>query len=87
MWLKTLMKEFGSSGMWIGAHDDTTEGQYNWVSDGSNVVFTDWDELQPDNRNNEDCIELWNNFNTSTSFHWNDRQCSSKLDYMCKKIG
>ncbi|CAC5417505.1 unnamed protein product [Mytilus coruscus] len=85
LWLKTLMKELGSSDMWIGANDCGTEGQYKWVSDGSNVTYTDWDRLQPDDLNNEDCIELWDNYKTLKISHWNDNRCSSKFHYMCEK--
>lgn len=57
--------------VWIGASDQTTEGQMLWV-DGEPVTFDHFPSGQPDDfGGNEDCVEkrLMGGF-------WNDRPCT-----------
>ncbi|KAK7491800.1 hypothetical protein BaRGS_00016935 [Batillaria attramentaria] len=45
---------------WLGITDVAQEGKWVYVSDGSEVVFTDWDAGEPNNGGNfgEDCANL-----------------------------
>eukprot|EP00978_Attheya_sp_CCMP212_P032574 scaffold127978_cov65-Attheya_sp.AAC.2 len=54
----------------LGLTDIATEGNWVW-SDGSEVSFTKWGGMQPDNSNNEDCVH------TYSGNLWNDNQCTT----------
>ncbi|XP_072175215.1 echinoidin-like [Diadema setosum] len=56
--------------VWIGLNDLKSEGSYEW-SDGSEVNYTSWDATQPNNYNNQDCIE----FDLAFNYMWHDLQC------------
>ena len=64
---------------WIGLHRDTKDNtSWLWV-DGSQAIFTDWSQNQPDNwKGIEDCVEM------VTSGKWNDKDCSDYLHYVCE---
>ena len=63
--------------MWLGMHDISTEGHFEW-SDGTSFNFTKWLPGQQDNwRSDEDCGEMKSGFENK----WNDRPCSDTLNY------
>eukprot|EP00058_Branchiostoma_floridae_P019226 XP_002604716.1 hypothetical protein BRAFLDRAFT_80311 [Branchiostoma floridae] len=66
--------------MWIGAHDQTTEGGWSWV-DGSPFTFLNWGGGEPNNAGNggEDCTEI-----AVTNGNWNDLNCDNLRGYICK---
>ncbi|XP_077369800.1 galactose-specific lectin nattectin-like [Festucalex cinctus] len=64
---------------WIGLHDGIEEGYYQWT-DGSAVDFTDFGLNQPDNFNNEDCVEI-----NDTTAAWNDDDCTDENYFVCVK--
>ncbi|KAK7492115.1 hypothetical protein BaRGS_00016589, partial [Batillaria attramentaria] len=66
---------------WLGITDVAQEGKWVYVSDGSEVVFTDWDAGEPNNGGNfgEDCAT----FNGHNSM-WNDLSCTSYIRYICQ---
>ncbi|XP_070537638.1 perlucin-like protein [Ptychodera flava] len=69
------------STMWIGLNDRAIEGIWKWYS-GSKVEYFNWAARQPDNwRGNEDCVEIWDR----EKGLWNDRKCTEKRGYICKK--
>jgi hypothetical protein len=56
---------------WLGADDKATEGTFILLGGaemGLSPVFTEWKSGQPDNNNNEDCLEM--------NQGWNDQACS-----------
>ena len=58
-----------------GLTDYCNEGQFKWVSDGSNVTYHNWNENEPNNyEENEDCVHI-----SETTNQWNDRRCLTKL--------
>ncbi|XP_078660072.1 uncharacterized protein LOC144904802 [Branchiostoma floridae x Branchiostoma belcheri] len=69
--------------MWIGAHDQTTEGGWSWV-DGSPFRFLKWGGGEPNNAGNggEDCAEI-----AVTNGNWNDLNCDNLRGYICKMRG
>ena len=73
-------------GVWIGIDDKSQEGYFRYASDTTSVIYTDWDNLQPDNGNygpgNEDCILLWSG---AISFKWHDAPCSVKKSFICER--
>jgi len=65
---------------WMGGSDLTAEGKWRWASDeklfwigdscGRERDFSRWAIYEPNNRGDEDCMELyWK--------HWNDMKCSA----------
>ena len=65
---------------WIGLHDQTSEGQYEWV-DGSDSAVTNWASGEPNNDGNEDCVEL-----IDGQARWNDVECDTDNvhGYICR---
>uniref|UniRef100_A0A8C2A2Q0 C-type lectin domain-containing protein n=1 Tax=Cyprinus carpio TaxID=7962 RepID=A0A8C2A2Q0_CYPCA len=73
--------------MWIGLSDREQEGIMKWV-DNSTLKQGFWLKGEPNNHNNEDCIEL--NYNRrlpgwSTLNNWNDLPCFEKKRGICEK--
>ncbi|XP_026128085.1 CD209 antigen-like [Carassius auratus] len=76
-----------SERVWIGLSDRETEGIMKWV-DNSPLKQGFWLKDEPNNANNEDCIEL--NYNReepgwSPLNSWNDHSCSEKKKGICEK--
>ncbi|CAC5391464.1 unnamed protein product [Mytilus coruscus] len=70
------------SNMWIGAHDIGHEGTWRWIYDNTTVNYANWGLGEPSNRDrNENCAEMWE----AASYRWNDRVCTSVLQYICEK--
>ncbi|XP_045405231.1 uncharacterized protein LOC123636708 [Lemur catta] len=70
----------GERAAWIGMSDLTHEDTWQWV-DGSPLPprFNKyWHQNQPDNFENEDCVE-------STDSGWNDQKCDVARLWICKK--
>ncbi|XP_062868150.1 macrophage mannose receptor 1 [Trichomycterus rosablanca] len=68
---------------WIGLNDIAQEGQFQWT-DGTPTNFLPWGVGQPDDYNNEDCVQI------RGTEHWetgklNDSPCSSTLPFICQK--
>ncbi|XP_063785890.1 hepatic lectin-like [Pseudophryne corroboree] len=67
---------------WIGLHDSTDEGAWEWV-DGTNYEssYKSWKEGEPnDHYGDEDCAHMW------TAGEWNDALCSNGQRYaICEK--
>lgn len=68
--------------IWIGASDILNEGQWVWVSDGSNLTFSSWNYNEPNNSGTggEDCAVV-----KQTDMGWNDTPCGLINQYVCKK--
>ncbi|XP_015706215.1 C-type lectin domain family 4 member G-like [Coturnix japonica] len=65
---------------WIGLHDRSTEGSFQWV-DGSNLSFRNWRWGQPDEAGGgEDCVAMDNRG------MWGDRPCAVSLGgWVCER--
>ncbi|XP_044135026.1 C-type lectin domain family 4 member G-like isoform X2 [Bufo gargarizans] len=65
---------------WIGLRRDSNEAHiWKWL-DGTQVTFTNWAVNEPNyHGKEEDCGE-------TISGPWNDRPCSNKLFYICKRV-
>ncbi|XP_070175303.1 macrophage mannose receptor 1-like [Littorina saxatilis] len=65
---------------WIGLNDLLQEGSFSW-SDTSAVTYTHWNNHEPNNINNEDCVAISNHGG------WNDNKCTATgiKAFICKK--
>jgi cysteine-rich repeat protein len=64
--------------VWIGLNDRTVEGTFVWES-ADPSPFRNWNSGEPNNRNNEDCVELRN-----ADGLWNDLACGERRAYVCE---
>lgn len=55
--IKSLLEEANLSSAWIGLNDIQSEGVWRWVT-GENYSYSNWNDGEPNNINNEDCVEL-----------------------------
>lgn len=71
--------DIAASDWWIGINDIQQEGTFVW-SDGTPVDFTAWNEGEPNNAGDEDCVNLpyW------TGGLWNDLGCDAVRPYICR---
>ena len=73
-----------SGHVWIGMSDHQQEGQFRWITDGSNVGVFGWSLGEPnDAGNNEDCGSLVPGLPPS----FNDEDCDLQLAYVCECDG
>jgi cysteine-rich repeat protein len=63
---------------WIGLNDQSSEGDFVWAS-GQAVVYTNWEDGEPNNSGDEDCAQIY-----SWDGKWNDGTCSSAIGYICE---
>ena len=72
---------------WIGINDIATEGEFQYAT-GGDLVYTNWNNGQPNNNNNkEDCVVI---SNSDTSWFdpgsWFDTPCSDQYPSICEMI-
>eukprot|EP01084_Bolivina_argentea_P034895 64636_1 len=66
------------SQFWIGLNDRNKDGSFMW-DDNTSLNYTNWDNNQPDNNWNEDCVHY-----TSNSV-WNDKKCYNTFAFACNQ--
>ncbi|MEZ4448920.1 MAG: CotH kinase family protein [Nannocystaceae bacterium] len=78
-WVKNEAFAIWGSDWWIGLNDRMNEGSFVWA-DGTPVDFTAWNEGEPNNAGNEDCVNIpaW------TGGLWNDLPCDQSRPYVCR---
>ncbi|XP_055969220.1 CD209 antigen-like protein C [Sorex fumeus] len=62
---------------WIGLSDHHEEASWQWV-DGTPFQLSFWKPGEPNNDQDEDCVELYND-------GWNDDKCSKEKPWICEK--
>ncbi|PCC71268.1 Putative metal-binding motif-containing protein [Nannocystis exedens] len=67
------------SDWWIGLNDVDAEDDFVWT-DGAPLAFTAWNEGEPNNVGEEDCVNL----PTWSGGLWNDLGCGTPLPYICR---
>uniref|UniRef100_A0A4W6C4N0 C-type lectin domain-containing protein n=1 Tax=Lates calcarifer TaxID=8187 RepID=A0A4W6C4N0_LATCA len=69
---------------WIGLSDLLVENQYAWSDGVSAVLYTNWNDKEPNNAGGADegCVSM----HASRFFHgtWNDTKCDQAKPYICK---
>jgi len=66
---------------WIGLNDRSREGTYVWSS-GSAAGFRFWASGEPNNRFNEDCVQIGP---ASAAGRWNDLDCGDSIRGICER--
>lgn len=70
----------GGDRYWIGLHDVTTEGQFEWI-DGSEFSLQNWYPNEPNDWGvGEDCTEV----RPKDNMKWNDMACTSSFKPLCR---
>ncbi|XP_077993991.1 macrophage mannose receptor 1-like [Glandiceps talaboti] len=68
---------------WIGLNDRAEETGFVW-SDGSAVSYINWGNGEPNDVNNEDCVEMYFSTQSPTGSLWNDNRCGKKFNWVCQ---
>lgn len=71
----------GSLDWFIGLEDLAVEGTWEW-SDGSPTVYFAWAPGEPNNLDNENCVELA----LEDSYNWNDTNCENIQSFVCEAV-
>ena len=61
---------------WIGVHDITTEGKFEYV-ESFPITVSYWKPGEPNNVGGEDCVHY-------KKGGWNDEPCYNTRDYLCQ---
>ena len=78
---------------WLAASDREEEGVFRWLSDGERIQQEPgevWSQGQPDNwpgqpgHPEEDCLSVVFDLDGRKKWRWNDLDCKTKLNYICK---
>uniref|UniRef100_A0A3Q3KHX9 C-type lectin domain-containing protein n=1 Tax=Monopterus albus TaxID=43700 RepID=A0A3Q3KHX9_MONAL len=83
---QTFLSGFIRTNTWIGLNDRGEENKWKWI-DGTPLTLMSWARNQPDNGGGdpqwgeEDCVHIYEEDNTS----WNDRSCTTSLQWICEK--
>ncbi|XP_071940974.1 macrophage mannose receptor 1-like [Antedon mediterranea] len=67
-----------ATGYWIGLTDQTKENGFTWT-DSTPVDYTNWENGEPNNVNEEDCVEMF-----FSARNWNDIGCDRTRHWVCK---
>ncbi len=66
---------------WIGHNDLLEEGAWVWL-DGIPIVYSHWDEGEPNDGGGEDCGLIMTRHGRESE--WDDRPCESERPYICE---
>ena len=74
----------GENRFWLGITDKDQESSFVYEATGQKAMFIPWaiqPWKQPDNFNNEDCLEL----RLDMDNHWNDDNCNLVQSFVCQR--
>ncbi|XP_066922099.1 uncharacterized protein [Clytia hemisphaerica] len=70
----------GRNNYWIGLSDKQVEGSFTRWSDGKTATYTNFENGQPNNSGNQDCVSFFED----AAEKWNDWGCSKSFTFVCK---
>lgn len=72
----------GLADIWVGGHDQTTEGVWEWLG-GEPMVYTNWRTGEPNDgsTSGEDCMII----EGDNGGLWDDRPCDLQYGYLCER--
>lgn len=76
---------FFSEGAWIGLNDIDNEGQWHWISDSSELHYTNWLLNETNGLKTENCVKYCTEVCKRTLNGWNDARCHSWQGYVCER--
>jgi len=94
-----MMNRFGVDSVWLDGTDEETEGVWKWVSgeqaglqftpteEGDERQFRSWNEGEPNNAGDEDCLVLLKGKTLNTRNGWNDVNCAEELSALVIEYG
>lgn len=65
--------------IWLAASDIGHEGNFVWTTNGQTVTDRHWGKGEPNNKNTENCLQLYYNI-------WNDVSCGREYHFFCEDI-
>ena len=66
--------------LYIDGMDTEVEGQFRWLTSGTELTYTNWADGEPNNSGDiEDCVTLW-----SSNGKWNDQSCAKRFSSVCE---
>ncbi|XP_067259885.1 CD209 antigen-like protein C isoform X2 [Chanodichthys erythropterus] len=77
-----FISSFIKERVWIGLSDIETEGRMKWA-DNSTLNRGFWSKDEPNNKGDEDCVELIPTHDPGNN--WNDVPCSNRMKGICEK--
>ncbi|NXN54657.1 MRC1 protein, partial [Rynchops niger] len=80
IWQLASDKGLHNQAFWIGLFLLNPDEGFAWI-DGSPVIYENWDEDEPNNRNE---LEHCGMFNGSPQMRWNDLRCERLLNWICE---
>uniref|UniRef100_A0A4W4EYL1 Mannose receptor, C type 2 n=1 Tax=Electrophorus electricus TaxID=8005 RepID=A0A4W4EYL1_ELEEL len=69
-----------SATLWMGLNDLDLNGGWQWA-DSAPLKYLNWETDQPNHEEDQNCGVI----RTESSGHWQNRDCSVALPYICKK--
>ena len=80
--LAALIKEKGAKNVWIGLHDISKEGHFQYQSDNSKCKYTNWAANKPDNC--KECTGGEDNVEMQENGEWNDINGEEERAFVCE---
>jgi len=73
-----LVTAAAGNAVWIRGTDAASEGTWVWSPSGTPLSYTNWNPGEPNNVDNEDCLEVL------SYGKWNDLSCTATRKYVCE---
>ncbi|XP_062858547.1 L-selectin-like [Trichomycterus rosablanca] len=74
-----------NSHYWIGLR--RMEGQWTWQGTGKRLESSEfWAPNEPNNKTNEECVEMYRNEIKNRNGMWNDDKCSKEKYFLCYTV-
>ncbi|XP_038076947.1 macrophage mannose receptor 1-like [Patiria miniata] len=80
-----LVSGENSGDFWIGLREFGKNGKYRWA-DNTTLDYDAWVTGEPNDFNGEEeCVEMYPRLDSETGGNWNDQNCGTPRNFICKK--